>query len=196
MLWNADGVVLEPIAIYDQIITVLVRQPLDVVWIMSAVYASPNAFFWEDLWTYLQQLGCCIPIPWMILGDFNHVLLVTEKQGGCPAGLRNMVSLRNVMLHCSLVNLGYSGCPFTWSNMRVGAANIKERLDRGLGNQAFLHKFPTVMVTHLPPTRSDHHPILLKEPSAGIPSRFERPLNCWPPSSLIQVLWIWSRQHG
>lgn len=160
---------------YDQIITVLVRQPRGLVWIMSAVYASSNAFFREDLWSYMQRLGCCMSFPWLLLGDFNQVLSVTEKRGGCPTSMGNMVGLQTAMINCSLVDLGYSSSSFTWSNMRIGATNIKERLDWGLGNQAFLHKFLTTVVTHLPRTRSDHHPILIKEPPTDNSLRFDRP---------------------
>lgn len=43
--------------------------------------------------------------------------------------------LRKVIDTCQLMDLGYQGTKFTWSNGRVGAAHIKERIDRVLGNK-------------------------------------------------------------
>lgn len=37
--------------------------------------------------------------------------------------------------YCGLMDLGYNGPNFTWSNGRRGADNILERLDRALANE-------------------------------------------------------------
>lgn len=47
--------------------------------------------------------------------------------------------------------------------MRAGSANIKERLDRGLGSQSFIVTFPNLLVIHLPRMRSDHHLLLVRD---------------------------------
>lgn len=60
-----------------------------------------------------------------------------------------------------LVDLGYSGCPFTWTNARDGAALIDGRLDRALANEKMLDNFPNMKVLQLPRTHSDHASIIM-----------------------------------
>lgn len=61
----------------------------------------------------------------------------------------------------SLVDLGYNGNTFTWTNARDGMEIIRERLNRALANPEWLVKFPHTQVTHLTRTHSDHCPILV-----------------------------------
>ncbi len=47
---------------------------------------------------------------------------------------RNEVQMQrfcSALTDCSLVDLGFSGWPFTWSNRRDGVAETWVRLDRG-----------------------------------------------------------------
>ena len=66
------------------------------------------------------------------------------------------------MESCQLQNLGFKGYPFTWNNKRLGEANTKIRLDKGVANEAWLRKFPLNRVTHLSAHASDHLPLLLQ----------------------------------
>jgi hypothetical protein len=53
---------------------------------------------------------------WLLFGDFNLILNSCEKQGGRNTH-HNIIDLANNTLHeCNLVDLGYHGEPFTWSN--------------------------------------------------------------------------------
>jgi hypothetical protein len=60
-----------------------------------------------------------------------------------------------------MVDLGFSGNPFTWSNHRQGSGLIKERLGRCIANSQWIHFFPSYFATHLPGFSSDHNPLLL-----------------------------------
>ncbi|MBA0823556.1 hypothetical protein Goarm_020281, partial [Gossypium armourianum] len=51
---------------------------------------------------------------------------------------------------------GFRGPPFTWHR---GA--LFERLDRALGNEAWVHNFPSNLITYLPKVKSHHKPLLL-----------------------------------
>ena len=63
--------------------------------------------------------------------------------------------------NAGLIDLGFDGNPFTWTNKRAGLANIQERLDRGMVNAAWKILFPRAKLTHLTAFNSDHRPILL-----------------------------------
>ena len=41
-----------------------------------------------------------------------------------------VIKFREAVQACNLVDMGYKGYPFTWSNRRYGQHFIKERLDR------------------------------------------------------------------
>jgi hypothetical protein len=76
-----------------------------------------------------------------------------------------------------MIDLGFSGNPFTLSNHRQDSSLIKERLDRGLANGKWIHYFPFYYVVHLPARSSNHNPLLLNTslpvPSLPRPFRFE-----------------------
>jgi len=51
-------------------------------WLLSAVYASPDAQVRKPLWGYLKKLDDAINFPWLVVGDLNEVVSGNEKQGG------------------------------------------------------------------------------------------------------------------
>lgn len=103
-----------------------------------------------------------LTFPWLVVGDFNQVLWQHEKKGGNRLNPNCLSPMRRMVDSCGLIDMGYVGAPFTWSNMRSGVANIQERLDRALCNQAWQTLFPETVVTHLPRVKSDHCPLLLQ----------------------------------
>lgn len=112
-MWDKENCCIKSLAIHDQIVTALVRQMGEILSVLSAIYASMVAFYREYLWEYVERLGQCVTLLWMLVGDYNQVLLVTEKRGGGPICFRNMEGLRRVVTTCSLVDLGFSGSPYT-----------------------------------------------------------------------------------
>lgn len=60
-----------------------------------------------------------------------------------------------------MLDLGFDGHPFTWSNGREEIVNIQARLDRALGIPEFRNKFSPIKITHLPHFRSDLAIILI-----------------------------------
>jgi hypothetical protein len=61
------------------------------------------------------------------------------------------ISLKlNVVHSFVLIDLGYFGNPFTWSDKRHGKGNICERLDRCIANKEWISVFSNAAVTHLP----------------------------------------------
>ena len=76
-----------------------------------------------------------VSLPWVLLGDFNEMISEDEKMGGLPLNRNRISAFRNCMDKCGLMDLGFQGPRFTWTNKSsVWKYNIKERLDRQLGN--------------------------------------------------------------
>lgn len=61
-----------------------------------------------------------------------------------------------------LIDLGFKGPTFTWSNNRTGRANIRERLDRAIANFDWQALFLCCHITHLLWASSDHAPLLIE----------------------------------
>uniref|UniRef100_A0A803LHG7 Zinc knuckle CX2CX4HX4C domain-containing protein n=1 Tax=Chenopodium quinoa TaxID=63459 RepID=A0A803LHG7_CHEQI len=99
--------------------------------------------------------------PWLCGGDFNLMLTSNEKKGGRDFDNVEAEILREAVNFCELVDMGFIGHDFTWTNNRGGKENVQERLDKYFANIAWKDCFPGSFVTHLSKRRSDHLPILL-----------------------------------
>ena len=109
----------------------------------------------------MSEVGNRFGGSWFLIGDFNAILSSAEKKGGSSFGSSSHSLFGNFVQANGLVDLGYSGNPFTWSNKRKGHFNIKEHLDRGLSNHCWIHLFPNANISHLPALDSNHNPLLL-----------------------------------
>ena len=115
-------------------------------------YESGN--FWKHL--HFRDL-----VLWVCLGDFNEILNSSKKQGQIPKSPGIMEDFCSTLLHCGLVDLGYSGNIFTRHNGRPRDAFVQKRLDRACATIEWIEIFPQAVVCHLQVSYTDHDPILL-----------------------------------
>jgi hypothetical protein len=103
--------------------------------------------------------------PWMCIGDFNEVLTESEKMARLtPGKIRKhnlMQTFQQTLEVCDLMDLGYIGPKYTWSNGQEGTALIKERLDRGVSNMGWRNLFPEAELYVEATICSDHAPLML-----------------------------------
>lgn len=148
----------------DQVVTVLVQEPLNCPWLLTMVYASPKAYIREELWQYIRQLGAVVNIPWVLIGDVNQPLDSCDKRGGRPVNRHLASRLWTVLDDCNLLDMGFVGPKFTWTNGGQGGANIRERIDRAWCNLQWSQQFEGFAIRHLLRASSDHHPLRLGDP--------------------------------
>lgn len=113
------------------------------------------------LWRSMEENLPPPETPWLVVGDMNEVTSQADKKGGRLFRRGQCSDLNNLMDAAGLMDLGYSGCPYTWTNAREGAELIMERLDKALANPPLLDAFPHIKVHHLPRIHSDHCPIIV-----------------------------------
>lgn len=78
--------------------------------------------------------------------------------------------LKDCLDKCSMVDLGFSGPRYTWTNKRDINNRILERIDRFFMNPEWCVLYPKAKIMHLPRCHSDHYPVLLEtSPSRVIP---------------------------
>lgn len=140
---------------------------------ITFVYASCSMAERRDLYEELSQFGNTVNHPWMLGGDFNAILSPEEKKGGTMGFISSMTDFQGFTARNGLLDAGFTGSPYTWSNNQVGVRNIKARLDRVLYNDCWAEKERAITVKHLMREPSDHSPLLLYHPQMiGGPSRF------------------------
>ena len=87
-------------------------------WWLVIIYASTDdkkraqqfALLSDHLAYYLE--------PCLLMGDFNDLLLNSEKEGGNMRTATSMRAFRNFVTDSCLLDLGFEGYPYTWRNRR------------------------------------------------------------------------------
>ncbi|CAL1408859.1 unnamed protein product [Linum trigynum] len=124
--------------------------------LLTAIYAKPNDHDRQPLWANIRRLEQTIDRPWLLAGDFNSITCPSERKGGAAYNPSKTASFNACIRDCGLLDVGFTGPKFTWSNGR-----LSQRLDRALCNQEWIRQFPDTVSTNLPRLRSDHRPILI-----------------------------------
>lgn len=145
----------------DQFIHMKVAHDCEVWW-LTAVYANPMEIKKADMRQKVKSIADDMNEPWLVCGDFNDIMSISEKKGGAGVDRRRMRLFCNWLDDCKLLDLGSSGPAFTWRGPKYGCyARVFERLDRAVCSSSWRVKFPEAYVKVLARIKSDHHPLLL-----------------------------------
>ncbi|WMV30203.1 hypothetical protein MTR67_023588 [Solanum verrucosum] len=166
-------------------------------YIKTFVYAKCKEYLRKPLWDKLLHFADTRDAtPWCTVGDFNVITNTDEKLGGIPYNMKKSIEFIGVIEACGLMDLGFNGPRFTWSNQRGINFRIWKRLDRAMVNDRWLQIMPHTNITHLPSVGSDHCPLLMEmnvRPENHI--KYFRFLNCWAdqPAFVETVTNCWNR---
>ena len=100
-------------------------------------------------------------LPWMIADDFNEILLGEDKYGDRVVNTARALKFQECLNNYGMIDLGFSGLRYTWSNHHPLSHLIQERIDRAYANADWNVLYPDASVKHLKRAHSDHNPILL-----------------------------------
>ena len=161
LFWKA-GVELEMIFSNKYSIVALVFSDLSSSpWLQMAIHGPPYLGKKRRFWELMEDIITRFSGVWLMFGDLNCIASSKDKLGGSSRGESSSRCFQNFISNVGAIDLGFCGPKFTWTNKKVGWANIRERLDRGICNVDWQSLFPKAGVKHLTAPNSDHLPILL-----------------------------------
>ena len=100
-------------------------------------------------------------MSWVLAGDFNKPLMEGDKFGGRAVSVSRSLLFKKCLDKCSMIDIGFAGPRFTWTNKRNVQALIQERIDKFFVNPSWCLMFPEAKVVHLTRCHSYHCPVLL-----------------------------------
>ena len=186
ILWRSEDADVKLLSAKEQEIHTIVKVcASNLSWLFTAIYASPWLAERRILWSNIEKIGQLHNLPWLVIGNFNEVLGGgggEDKFGGNQINLNRALEFKECLDSCNVVDLGFAGPKYTWTNKRQLSDLILERLDRCFANPVWRILYPEVAITHLPRTFSDHHPVLIELWKPNV-NGLERPFR-------FQTMWL------
>ena len=130
-------------------------------WHLIGFYGNPETSRHCESWSSLKSLSNYSQLPWLVIGDFNELVALSEKEGGASRPTSQMERFKEVIDVCRLKDLGFIGPQFTWLYKKFDGSQICERLDQALATCDWMGKFPAAKLYHLSSSVSDHYPLAL-----------------------------------
>jgi hypothetical protein len=81
-----------------------------------------------------------------------------------------MLLFRECLEDCGLVDLGFTGPKYTWTNKQDANSNVRVSLDRAVANVAFMDMFDNYRVENVITTSSDHLAVAISAGSLALPA--------------------------
>ncbi|KAJ9542753.1 hypothetical protein OSB04_029259 [Centaurea solstitialis] len=127
------------------------------VFLASFVYGSNNITTRRILWDDLKRFHSVAFIqPWILMGDFNSVLLHEESLGGSSRRDSRMEEFVECVEALNVFDLRSVGCFFTWAQKPMAVGGILRKLDRVMVNSLFVDSFLLSSANFLTRGISDH----------------------------------------
>ena len=125
---------------------------------LFAIYASLRFTKRRLLWENLIAVSGLHSLPWVIVGDFNEVLMGEDKFGGRSVNINRAFIFQECLDTCRMIDIGYSGAWFTWSNHHPLNHLIQERIDWVFINAEWNFLYLDASVQHFERGYSNHCP--------------------------------------
>lgn len=160
LMWD-HSVNVQVISQTRHLIHARIQQPHQPSWSLVCVYGdlahAMNMRIWDTIKQIIEsEAEVCV------VGDFNAITGIDEKYGGNPVLNMNSCNFRDFLFETGLVDLGFKGSAYTWTNRQSTSNAIFECLDRVVATVQWSQLYPQAFVNHLPRIHSDHAPILLR----------------------------------
>lgn len=157
--WDPSFWTISEVVTHSQHISCKISSTDSSTWFYASfIYAFNDYTARRNLWADLINVktNSIHDLPWVLAGDFNVCLKVTEMSNSGIVGIE-MREFQEIIEFLDLFDLNFSGKLFTWwdSNM---INPIHKKLDRVLVNTAWVSCFPSSTAQFLSRGLSDHCP--------------------------------------
>ena len=162
--WNTATLTVNIVSHMDQVIHCeVVHNDSRIRAIISFIYGANDDYERRRLWGDLRfHSSSFSSLPWLLVGDFNALRSIQEHQGHDIRWNQSIQDFNDLVNDAELLELRFSGILFTWSNKRDREGCIARKLDRALGNDAWIHNMERTVVEFHPTGISDHTPVFIK----------------------------------
>jgi hypothetical protein len=99
--------------------------------------------------------------PWLIIGDFNCCLNLSDRVGGNPLTPNEIQPLNSTLMEADLIPVNSVGMQYTWNNKRRNGVRTFSRIDHSFSNHKALLQWPLLYNFLPPPILSDHSPQII-----------------------------------
>ncbi|KAL0428297.1 UNVERIFIED_CONTAM: hypothetical protein Slati_3004500 [Sesamum latifolium] len=124
--WNEDELDVDILLVHAQLIhcKIFIRDSQKVVFV-TVVYGDNEVVPRRELWQELSLLpSSIVDDPWLVLGDFNAVMDMSEVCGTSGDIRLAMEDFCACIINAGLVSLPMQGCSFTWHNCSEGHRSL------------------------------------------------------------------------
>ncbi|XP_056698126.1 uncharacterized protein [Spinacia oleracea] len=137
--------------------------------IIALLFISFRKLIRRPMWATLNNINSLNAGPWLVMGDFNLVLVSGDKINGNAVTHSETVDFEDCLDHAELTEVKSRGHLFCWYKGH-GNNIINCRIDRALGNISWHTAYADVVVDYMNPGLSDNTPLLLSY-KVNIPKR-------------------------
>ncbi|XP_071902886.1 uncharacterized protein [Coffea arabica] len=137
-------------------------------WWFIGVYASCDGQISKEQWRVLRDRSRLWGDRYMIAGDFNDIVSNGEKWGSVFREESSFRDFKTFIEQSNLIDIGFEGHPWTWSNHWENEGEIRQRLDRCLASYEWVQTFDKAKCQHMDTYASDHSILCLDtDPEKG-----------------------------
>ncbi|XP_074346861.1 uncharacterized protein LOC141685668 [Apium graveolens] len=90
----------------------------EVKWRLTGFYGFPERARIRESWGLLKMLAGVSDLPWVVLGDFNDMVNISDKKGNCAHPQSLLDGFKRTIEECGLIELELTGGSYTWEKSR------------------------------------------------------------------------------
>ncbi|KAL0439698.1 UNVERIFIED_CONTAM: hypothetical protein Slati_2452800 [Sesamum latifolium] len=168
LAWDEDFIDLNVLETGDQFVHCSAHIRCLHVHVFTVVYGVNDVVDRRVLWDDLDRISHTVrDVPWLVGGDFNTVLDVSEVCGISGDVQSAAEEFQGCLRNTGLITLPMQGEWFTWHNCSRDARSLWKQLDRLLVNDWWLGCWPNTYYMSLHAQTSDHSPLVLRGDNSG-----------------------------
>lgn len=128
---------------------------------LTFVYSYNTNAERKEMLNQLRSLHNNINDPWLVMGDFNTILSVSDRMNGNLVNQTEVQDFQNCITDLGLGQLNKKGWQWSWCNKRDETDRIYNNIDWVFGNPQWFMLYSEIEAFYDCPGVSDHSPIIL-----------------------------------